>query len=86
MTGANAWFGERYQLDTGLAVADLNARGGVLGQSVELIVGADACDPDQTVALARKLASDRVVFTGFDPWQWYVWTGGDYEPAPNLAD
>jgi len=22
--------------------------------------------------------------TGFDPW--YVWQGGDYEPAPNLAD
>ena len=134
MTGANAWFGEQYQRDTGLAVADLNARGGVLGQSVELIVGADACDPDQAVALARKLASDGVVVvaghfcshasipaskiyeeagilmvapmhsrqfdtvlgriafdqkgdvTGFDPSQWYVWQGGDYEPAPNLGD
>ena len=62
MTGANAWFGEQYQRGTELAVADLNANGGVLGQSVELIVGDDACDPDQAVALAHKLVSDGVVF------------------------
>jgi branched-chain amino acid transport system substrate-binding protein len=62
MTGANAWFGEQYQRGTELAVADLNAKGGVLGQSVELIVGDDACDLDQAVALARKLTSDGVVF------------------------
>jgi branched-chain amino acid transport system substrate-binding protein len=34
----------------------------VLGQRVELIVGDDFCDPDQAVALARKLVSDGVVF------------------------
>ena len=62
MTGANAWFGEQYQRGTELAVADLNAQGGVLGQRVELIVGDDFCDPDQAVAVARKLVSDGVVF------------------------
>jgi branched-chain amino acid transport system substrate-binding protein len=62
MTGANAWFGEQYQRGAELAVADLNARGGVLGESVELIVGDDACDPDQAVALAHKLVSDGVAF------------------------
>ncbi|HEX6111664.1 MAG TPA: branched-chain amino acid ABC transporter substrate-binding protein, partial [Geminicoccaceae bacterium] len=62
MTGAYAWFGEQYQRGAGLAVADLNARGGVLGQEVELIVGDDFCDPDQAVALARKLVSDGVAF------------------------
>ena len=62
MTGANAWFGEQYQRGTELAVEDLNANGGVLGQSVELIVGDDFCDPDQAVALARKLISDGVAF------------------------
>ena len=45
-----------------MAVEDLNAKGGVLGQRVELIVGDDFCDPDQAVALARKLVSDGVVF------------------------
>ena len=62
MTGAYAWFGEQYQRGAGLAVEDLNAAGGVLGQSVELIVGDDFCDPDQAVALARKLISDGVAF------------------------
>jgi branched-chain amino acid transport system substrate-binding protein len=62
MTGAYAWFGEQYQRGAGLAVADLNAKGGVLGQSVELIVGDDFCHPDQAAALARKLVSDGVAF------------------------
>ena len=62
MTGFSAWFGEQYQRAADLAVADLNARGGVLGQSVKLIVGDDFCDPDQAVALAQKLVSDGVVF------------------------
>ncbi len=62
MTGTMSWFGEQYQRAAGMAVEDLNARGGVLGQGVELIVGDDACDPDQAVALARKLLSDGAVF------------------------
>jgi len=62
MTGAYAWFGEQYQRGAGLAVADLNAKGGVLGQSIEMIVGDDFCDSDQAVMLARKLVSDRVAF------------------------
>ena len=61
MTGPSAWFGEQYQRAAELAVENLNAKGGVLGQSVELIVGDDFCDPDQAVALARKLVSDGVV-------------------------
>jgi branched-chain amino acid transport system substrate-binding protein len=62
MTGIYAWAGERYQRGTELAVENLNAKGGVLGQRLELIVGDDFCDADQAVALARKLASDGVVF------------------------
>jgi branched-chain amino acid transport system substrate-binding protein len=45
-----------------MAVENLNAAGGVLGQKLELIMGDDFCDPDQAVAVARKLASDGVVF------------------------
>ena len=61
MTGAYAWFGEQYQRGTGLAVADLNALA-ASSAKVELIVGDDFCDPDQAVALARKLVSDGVAF------------------------
>jgi branched-chain amino acid transport system substrate-binding protein len=62
MTGVYAWAGERYQRGAELAVQNLNAKGGVLGQRVELIVGDDFCDADQAVALARKFASDGVAF------------------------
>jgi branched-chain amino acid transport system substrate-binding protein len=62
MTGWSAWFGEQYERAARLAVEDLNAKGGVLGQKVELIVGDDFCDPEQAVALARKLVSDGAVF------------------------
>jgi branched-chain amino acid transport system substrate-binding protein len=62
MTGALAWFGEQYEHAGERAVTDLNAMDGVLGQSVELIVGDDFCDRDQAMALARKLVSDGVVF------------------------
>jgi branched-chain amino acid transport system substrate-binding protein len=39
------------------AVADLNAKGGVLGERIELIAVDDACDPEQAVAAAEKLVA-----------------------------
>jgi branched-chain amino acid transport system substrate-binding protein len=60
VTGIYAWAGDRYQRGAEMAVDDLNAKGGVLGQRLELVVGDDFCDADQAVALARKLVSDGV--------------------------
>ena len=62
MTGPLAWFGEQVKRGAELAVADLNAAGGVLGQQVRLITADDFCDPEQAVAAARKLVSDGVIF------------------------
>jgi branched-chain amino acid transport system substrate-binding protein len=62
MTGKLAWFGEQMERGAGLAVADLNGAGGVLGQQVQLITVDDSCDPEQAVAAARKLVSEGVVF------------------------
>lgn len=62
ISGPAAFFGEQYVNGAELAVKDLNAKGGVLGQSIELIVGDDFCDREQAVATAGKLASDGVVF------------------------
>jgi branched-chain amino acid transport system substrate-binding protein len=62
MTGKNAWFGEQMERGAALAVADLNATGGVLGQQLRLITVDDFCDPEQAVAAARKLVSDGVIF------------------------
>jgi branched-chain amino acid transport system substrate-binding protein len=62
MTGKDAWSGEQMQRGAELAVADINAAGGVLGQQVRLISADDFCDPDQAVAAARKLVGSGVVF------------------------
>jgi branched-chain amino acid transport system substrate-binding protein len=62
MTGKLAWFGEQMERGAGLAVADLNGAGGVLGQQVQLITVDDSCDPEQAVAAARKLVSEGVIF------------------------
>ena len=62
MTGQYASFGEQMQRGAEMAVADLNAAGGVLGQQLELIIGDDACDPKQAVAVANKMVSDGVAF------------------------
>jgi branched-chain amino acid transport system substrate-binding protein len=62
MTGSQSWFGEQYERGARMAADDLNAKGGVLGQQIEVVVGDDFCDPDQAVAAANKLAGDGVVF------------------------
>jgi branched-chain amino acid transport system substrate-binding protein len=62
ITGKEAWLGEQFQRGAELAVADINAAGGVLGKKIELIVVDDFCDPEQAVAAARKLVSDGAIF------------------------
>ncbi|HVJ52392.1 MAG TPA: branched-chain amino acid ABC transporter substrate-binding protein [Aliidongia sp.] len=62
ITGSNAAFGEQFKRGSEKAVADLNAKGGVLGQKLSLSVGDDACDAKQAVAVANQLASKNVVF------------------------
>jgi branched-chain amino acid transport system substrate-binding protein len=62
LTGKDGWFGEQMERGAELAVADLNAKGGVLGQHVQLTTVDDFCDPEQAVAAARKLVSDGVIF------------------------
>ena len=62
MTGQNASFGEQFRRGAQMAVADLNAQGGILGRKLRLEIGDDACDPKQAVAVANQLASKKVVF------------------------
>ncbi len=62
MTGQYASFREQMRRGAEMAVADINAAGGVLGQKLQLSIGDDACDPKQAVAVANKMVSDGVVF------------------------
>ena len=62
ITGQYASFGEQMKRGAQLAVDDINAKGGVLGKKLKLIVGDDACDPKQAVAVANQLVGQKVVF------------------------
>jgi branched-chain amino acid transport system substrate-binding protein len=62
ITGEDAAVGEQMRRGAEMAVADINAKGGILGQKLVLQVGDDACDPKQAVAVANKFAVSGVVF------------------------
>ena len=62
MTGQYASFGTQLRNGAEMAVADINAAGGLLGQQVVLEIGDDACDPRQATSVANQLAARRVVF------------------------
>jgi branched-chain amino acid transport system substrate-binding protein len=60
LTGPYAWVGEPPPVGTQLAITDLNAVGGVLGEPLRLVTVDDACDPEQAPLAARKLVGDGV--------------------------
>lgn len=60
ISGQYAAFGEQMRRGLLMAVADINASGGVLGRKLVGLVEDDACDPKQAVAAANKLASQNV--------------------------
>ncbi|SIT01584.1 branched-chain amino acid ABC transporter substrate-binding protein [Insolitispirillum peregrinum] len=62
MTGPYAAFGEQMKKGAEMAVKDINAAGGVLGEKLKLEVGDDACDPKQAVAVANQFVNQGVKF------------------------
>jgi branched-chain amino acid transport system substrate-binding protein len=55
LTGAQAAFGKAHKLGYEIAAAEINAKGGVLGKQIEVIVYDDQGKPDQAVQGASKL-------------------------------
>ncbi len=62
MTGQYATFGQQMQAGFEMAVRDINAAGGVLGQQLSPRVFDDACDPRQAVSVANQAQGEGVVF------------------------
>lgn len=62
MTGQYAVFGEQMKRGAEMAIADINAKGGINGKKLKLEIGDDACDPKQAVAVANQMASKKVSF------------------------
>ncbi len=62
MTGQYASAGDQIRKGAELAIADINAKGGVLGQKLKLEIGDDACDPKQAVSVANTMVNKKIVF------------------------
>ena len=62
MTGGAAAFGAQLRQGAEQAVADINAKGGILGQQIQLFVGDDRADPREGVSVANKFVADGVKF------------------------
>ena len=62
ITGPNAAFGAQLKNGAEQAVADINAKGGILGQKIALSFGDDVSDPKQGVSVANKFVGDGVKF------------------------
>ncbi len=62
MSGQYASAGDQIRMGAELAIAEINAKGGVLGEKLKLVVGDDACDPKQAVAVANRMATSGIVF------------------------
>ncbi|MEX6505331.1 branched-chain amino acid ABC transporter substrate-binding protein [Jiella sp. M17.18] len=60
-TGSEATYGKDMANAVSIAQKEINAKGGVLGKKLEMIVGDSACDPQQSVNAAAKLVSQKVV-------------------------
>ena len=91
ITGEYAAFGKQMSDGAELAVADINAKGGVLGQKLVLEVGDDACDAKQAVSVANQFASDGVevrrrafLLVHLDPGQQGLYRGRHPADHPGL--
>jgi branched-chain amino acid transport system substrate-binding protein len=62
MTGTESAFGRQMKNGVELAVADINAAGGVLGKKLALDIEDDACDPKQARSVAEKIGGSRIPF------------------------
>ena len=62
MTGDLAVFGEQLKYGAEMWEKDINAKGGINGEKVKLVIGDDACDPKQAVAIANKLVGMGAVY------------------------
>ena len=62
MSGQYASFGAQLKAGAEMWLKDTNAKAGILGEKVKLVIGDDACDPKQAVAVANKFAGQGVTY------------------------
>jgi branched-chain amino acid transport system substrate-binding protein len=60
LTGRLSWAGALDKQAVELAVADINANGGILGERLRIVIVDDQCDGDAAALAARKLVAEHV--------------------------
>src|SRR6201995_1668032 len=62
MTGEYSAFGRQLKNGADMAVAEINAAGGLLGKKLQLDIEDDACDPKQARSVAEKIGGQGIPF------------------------
>ncbi|VFS86006.1 Leu/Ile/Val-binding protein precursor [Raoultella planticola] len=62
MSGPVAQYGDQEFTGAEQAVADINAKGGIKGNKLQIVKYDDACDPKQAVAVANKVINDGIKY------------------------
>ncbi|SAY74198.1 leucine/isoleucine/valine transporter subunit; periplasmic-binding component of ABC superfamily [Citrobacter amalonaticus] len=62
MSGPVAQYGDQEFTGAEQAVADINAKGGIKGEKLQIVKYDDACDPKQAVAVANKVINDGIKY------------------------
>lgn len=62
MSGPVAQYGDQEFTGAEQAVADINAKGGIKSEKLQIVKYDDACDPKQAVAVANKVVNDGVKY------------------------
>ena len=62
MSGPVAQYGDQEFTGAEQAIADINAKGGIKGNKLQMVKYDDACDPKQAVAVANKVINDGIKY------------------------
>lgn len=62
MSGPVAQYGDQEFTGAEQAVADINTKGGIKGEKLQIVKYDDACDPKQAVAVANKVVNDGIKY------------------------
>lgn len=62
ITGSEATFGAQMKAGAEKAVADINAKGGVMGRKLVLTIADDKCDGTESTSVANRVAGSGVAF------------------------
>jgi branched-chain amino acid transport system substrate-binding protein len=62
MTGQLATIGDQFRQGAEAAAKAINAKGGVAGKQIKIVIEDDACDPKQAISVANRIVANGIKF------------------------